>query len=131
MSKTERLYGMFALGGEIILICGAIAWMLYREAASWIFSLGTVCFLLGRVLGPQGDWASSANTLYSVTLRRLYSIHLLGGIALLISAAAMWLGGGFHLGIFVSRAFWILPFTIFALIELYTVFRISSETSSL
>lgn len=129
MSKAERLYGILALGGEIILIGGAITWMLYREAANWIYSLGTVCFLFGRVLGPQGDWASSANPLYSLTVRRLYGIHIVGSIALLASAVAMWLGGGFHFGIFVSHSFWILPFTIFAFIELYTIFRISSETA--
>lgn len=127
MSKAERLYGMVALGGEIILIGGAITWMSHREAANWIFSLGTICFLFGRVLGPQGDWASSANTFYSLTVRRLFGIHLFGGIALLVSAVAMWLGGGFYFGIFVTHSFWMIPFSIFAFIELYTIFRISSE----
>jgi len=127
MSKAERLYSIFAIGGEIVLLCGAMAWMQHKEVAKWIFSVGTVCFLCGRVLGAQGDWASSANELYSVTVRRLYGIHLIGGIALMISAVAMWLGGAFLFGIFISRAFWIQPFTIFAIIELYTIFRLSSE----
>lgn len=127
MSKQNRLLGLTALIGEMLLLIGAVAWMPIRNVACWVFSAGALLFLMGRILGPQGDWAKSANYRIGITLRRLYGMHLLGGLALVVSAVAMWIGGGFHFGIYLSPSFWLLPFVLFVIIELYTSFRIPAE----
>lgn len=127
MSKQSRLLGLTALIGELLLLIGAVAWMPIRSMACWMFSIGTLLFLIGRTLGRQGDWAYSANYRIRVTLRRLYGMHLVGGMALVVGAVAMWVGGGFHFGIYFSPSFWLIPFVVFVIIELYTSFRIPAE----
>jgi len=127
MSKQNRLLGLTALIGEVLLLIGVVAWMPIRSVACWIFSVGTILFLIGRTLGRQGDWVYSANYRIGVTLRRLYGMHLLGGLALAVCAVLMWMGGGFHFGVYFTPSFWLIPFVVFVIIELYTSFRIPAE----
>lgn len=128
---TQWWLGLAAWAGGVLLLLGALLWLHVPREACWLFAAGAVFHVAARTAGPTGDWRGSADPRSSLALRRLHGMHVIGSMALVASAACMWLGGGFHLGMYITRAFWLVPFTVFVVIELYTAFRIPAEERAL
>lgn len=105
-----RIREILAMLGAILLLVGAILKMSFGDVASYIYTVGAALFavmqFMGRVRG--GNFA----------VRRLVTMQTIGSFALVAAGVLMFT----H-----HRNEWIVAMTIGALLELYTVFRISHE----
>ena len=105
-----RIREILAMLGAILLLVGAILKMSFGDVASYIYTVGAALFavmqFIGRVRG--GNFA----------VRRLVTMQTIGSFALVAAGVLMFT----H-----HRNEWIVAMTIGALLELYTVFRISHE----
>ena len=105
-----RIREILAMLGAILLLVGAILKMSFGDVASYIYTVGAALFavmqFMGRVRG--GNFA----------VRRLVTMQTIGSFALVVAGVLMFT----H-----HRNEWIVAMTIGALLELYTVFRISHE----
>ncbi len=112
--------------GELLVVLGASLWITRLAFTEYIFALGSVLFFVCRLMERHGD---SGNT----ALKRLYVQRTLGGLMLLLSASLMIFHSqinGFEVSDYMVRvtpAAWLVPFMIFAVIEIYTAFRIPAE----
>ncbi len=105
-----RIREILAMLGAILLLVGAILKMLFGDVASYIYTVGAALFavmqFMGRVRGSN------------FAVRRLVTMQTIGSFALVAAGVLMFT----H-----HRNEWIVAMTIGALLELYTVFRISHE----
>ena len=105
-----RIREILPMLGAILLPVGAILKMSFGDVASYIYTVGAALFavmqFMGRVRG--GNFA----------VRRLVTMQTIGSFALVAAGVLMFT----H-----HRNEWIVAMTIGALLELYTVFRISHE----
>ncbi len=112
--------------GELLVVLGASLWITRLAFTEYIFALGSVLFFVCRLMERHGD---SGNT----ALKRLYVQRTLGGLMLVLSASLMIFHSqinGFEVSDYMVRvtpAAWLVPFMIFAVIEIYTAFRIPAE----
>ncbi len=112
--------------GELLVVLGASLWITRLAFTEYIFALGSVLFSVCRLMERHGD---SGNT----ALKRLYVQRTLGGLMLVLSASLMIFHSqinGFAVSDYMVRvtpAAWLVPFMIFAVIEIYTAFRIPAE----
>lgn len=125
--RGEKWLGVATMLGGTVLLLGTALWLFAPQVSRWMYAAGAVVYVVARFAGRAGDWRGSADPQIGLTLRRLHGMHAVGCMALLASALFMWLGGGFHLGMYITRAFWLIPFVAFVVIELYTAFRIPAE----
>lgn len=125
--RAEKWLGAAVMLGGIALLAGTALWLFCPEVSRWMYAAGAPVYVASRFAGHSGDWKGSADPQTSLTLRRLHGLHAVGCMALLASVLFMWLGGGFHLGMYITRAFWLIPFVVFVVIEFYTAFRIPAE----
>ena len=102
--------------GEILVAVGAIVWITNWLVSEYIFAIGTLLFLIGRLLEKHDTT--------NLVLKRLYRQRMIGGIMLLASAVMM-------IAYTLSHTAWLIPFIIFTVIETYTVFRIDNVTKKL
>ena len=130
--KTKIL-NLMSLLGEAGTLVAAIWWLIQPVGAAWCMILSAAFFCVGRVSGPQGDYAHSMDfTHASLALRRLYRQRMAGAFCLLLAAVLMHLRPGLYLlGIYLRTSSWILPFVLFAVFETYTAFRIPAEEKKL
>lgn len=105
-----RIREILAMLGAILLLVGAILKMSFGDVASYIYTVGAALFavmqFMGRVRGSN------------FAVRRLVTMQTIGSFALVAAGVLMFT----H-----HRNEWIVAMTIGALLELYTVFRISHE----
>ena len=108
-----------------MLLVGAALWITSWDVARYIFAIGAIVFAVGRFFYTHED--------STLTLRRLYTQQVIGAVFAVLAALAMFFHeslNGVELFDYVVRATasaWILPFTIFVVLEVYTTFRISHE----
>lgn len=113
------------ISGEILIIISAVAWMTGWDFVKYMYIAGSLLFAVGRFLTTHDN--------VSVILHRLYIQQNIGVFFALLSAFLMSfynILNGIEIQDYVIRATpsaWLLPFVIFAIFEVYTVFRISSE----
>ncbi len=117
--NKEKIYNYMACTGEILIIIGAMLWITGTVAANYLFATGATLFALGRI--------NEKKVQGSITLSRLYGQRALGLIAILLSAVAMNLNGGFYFGMYLRPSMWLIPFVVFVVIELYTAFRLPQQ----
>lgn len=124
--KKDKLMGYVEMAGETLVVTGAAAWLPLRSLAMIIFAAGTVLMAIGRFAQTPSYQKYSPIDPKVLTLRRLYRQRMMGMVALILSAIIMNMPQGFHFGLYVAPASWLVTFTIFAIIEVYTAFRISA-----
>ena len=124
--EAKKLFYNLQLAGEILVLFGAMIWMSGWPLAVALFFVGSLMVAVGRLVsGSPQDC--------SVTIRRLYIQRTVGAVFLLFSAIMMachgWLSGMHIFGhtLIMTPSAWLLPFAVFVVIELYTVFRLSHE----
>ena len=115
----EKLYGIAACVGEVLVIIGAMIWITGSEIANYMFAAGATVFAIGRLNEKKESG--------SIVLARLYGQRTLGVIALLLSAVVMNLREGFYLGVYMRPTAWLIPFVAFVVVELYTAFRLPAQ----
>ncbi len=108
-----------ACAGEVLILVGAVLWMTGTLVANVLFAAGATLFAIGRI--------NEKRVKGSITLSRLYGQRALGIVALLLSAVAMNMQGGFYFGVYVRPSVWLIPFVVFVVIELYTAFRLPQQ----
>ncbi len=112
--------------GELSVVLGASLWITRLAFTEYLFTAGAVLFLACRLVERHGDTGNTA-------LKRLYVQRTLGGVMLVLSALLMLFHSridGFAVSDYMVRvtpAAWLVPFMIFAVIEIYTAFRIPAE----
>lgn len=124
--KKDKLMGYVEMAGETLVVTGAAAWLPLRNLAMIIFAAGTVLMAIGRFAQTPSYQKYSPVDPKVLTLRRLYRQRMMGMVALILSAIIMNMPQGFHFGLYVAPASWLVTFIIFAIIEVYTAFRISA-----
>ena len=129
MDENKAL-GYVEVAGETLVVLGAAAWMPLRLVALWVYAVGVVVFAIGRVMQTPFYLKYSVHDARELTLRRLYHLRVFGMVALVLSAALMWTPKGFYAGFYVAPSSWLLLFTLFVAIEVYTTFRISAVENS-
>lgn len=125
MSK-DKVSGYGELLGEVLVVAGAAAWMFVSEIAQWGFAVGVVLLAIGRLGQTPFYQKYSERDPKELTLKRLYHQRVFGIVALILSATFMFLPTGFYYGLYLGRTSWLVPFVLFTVIEIYTVFRISA-----
>lgn len=99
--------------GEILVIVGAATWAIHWMAADYVFAIGAVLFLIGRLFFK---YSKTTN----IALRRLIRQQKIGAVMAVISAGMM----SFYP---YSPTGWLVPFVVFVVFETYTAFRIPAE----
>lgn len=125
MNKA-KLTDYIANTGETLVIIGAAMWITQWEVAKFIFAVGTLLFVVGRLAAKNPET-------HSITLKRLYVQRMIGLALLVVAALLMFFYeslNGLEITDYVVRSTpsaWLLPFMIFVVLELYTAFRIPTE----
>jgi hypothetical protein len=88
--------------------------------------VGTVALVLGRFLQTPFYLKYPVTDPRELTMRRLYHQRVFGVVALILATLMMWLPTGFYAGMYLGKTSWLIPFVFFAVVEVYTVFRISA-----
>lgn len=111
--------------GEVLIIIGAAGWIAQAGIMKYIFALGAILTTTGRIL--------QHNPKPTTTLRRLYTIQGIGTAMADTAAILMFIHQHINhttIGnytITATPAAWLLPFFIFAALEIYTTFRIQAQ----
>ncbi|MBQ9641149.1 MAG: hypothetical protein IJV06_06275 [Bacteroidaceae bacterium] len=123
---SRKLWGYMEMGGETLVVLAAAMWITHHAMVSYLFAVGTVLFAVGR--WAQGGEAILAETPVrkQLNMRRLLRQRNIGMVLLLMAAVFMFVRHTYHLGqnIYVFPSSWLVPFTCFVVIEVYTAFRI-------
>jgi len=127
----NKLFPTLAIIGEILVLAAAMLWASTPKAAGWLLIAAAVLFIVGRMSGPSGDYKRSTDLDAPLTLRRLYRLRVTGYLFLAFATILMNTPGGFYWGIYLRPSLWLVPFVIFAVLEIYTAFRIPAEEKNL
>lgn len=131
MDKNERIVNALFIVGGLLMVAGAglFSFLIMQEVSCWMFLVGAIMF------GGVQIWQDAP--LDTVTVRRLKRIMNLADLLfiaagiLMVDTHYMFLRGLFDSQInYVTTLYnkWVLLLLIGALIEIYTMHRISSET---
>ncbi|MBQ0023251.1 MAG: hypothetical protein KBT29_08440 [Prevotellaceae bacterium] len=126
MNNKEKLLGVIEMVGETLVVIAAAAWIVAKDIAAIVFAVGTVVFVVGRFFQTPSYAKYSTTDPKELTLRRLHHQRVFGAVALVLTAAIMNMPAGFYFGVWMGGSSWLLLFVMFVVIEVYTVFRISS-----
>ena len=114
LSKWQNI--LYTLGA-ILLLVGALAWPTGQWWPVIFYCIGSLCFGAMQMLQRyEGQ---------SLVVRRLRRQQMLGALALMLAGAAM-IAGRLHLN-YLQHNEWMVIMSIGALLECYTVFRLSHE----
>lgn len=106
----QKLYAAASVVGGVLLLVGACTFITGWGLSPYLYTLGAIGFaipqLMDRYEGPN------------IVIRRLRRQQMLGALALLLTSYFMFTG---------RHNEWVLCLAVAAVLELYTVFRISSE----
>ncbi len=119
--KSNKIYSYLALTGEIVVLIAATLWIMNISWVGYLFALGATMFAIGRF---HEDYNAMNAPKASITIKRLYRQRTLGTAMLLFASITMNLPQGFYFGIYLTRSVWVIPFTVFVILEVYTAFRI-------
>ena len=120
----ERIFGYIEMAGELIVVAAAAVWMPLREVAPLAFAFGVAVFAIGRFLQTPYYAKLMPTDVRELPLRRLHHQRVFGMVALILSAVLMNMPVGFHFGVYVTAGTWIVMFSVFVVIEVYSTFRI-------
>lgn len=128
----EKVLGKIEVAGLTIVLLAACMWMLpqVRFWASVFMAVGTVMLAVGRFMQRPFYEQYSPTHPKELSLRRLYHQRVFGIVGLILATTFMFLPAGFYAGVYVGISSWLIPFTFFVTVEVYTVFRISALEKS-
>ena len=125
MSKTLN---MLAMVGETLVVLGAAMWIFVPTVAAVVLAVGTVLFIVSRMAGSDGDGKKMGDPSLTITVRHLYRQRILSYVLLTLAAVFLFLPAGFYFGIYMRESMWLVPFIAFAIIEIYTAFRLPAAS---
>ena len=106
----KKFYSYMLTAGGIMVLIGAALQITQLAFAPYLYLIGALMFAFVQISSRyEGD---------SIVIRRLRRQQILGALLLVVAGFLM---------IFMHHNEWVACLTIAAFIELYTVFRISSE----
>ena len=119
------MFTYMAMTGELLVLAATVLWMTEWAYTGWLYAAGAAMLAVGRLAAKNGDGAKAADRRLSVRLRRLYRQRVVGAVLLLMSAVLINVNAGFIVfGMYLRPSVWLIPFTVFVIIEVYTAFRI-------
>ena len=124
-----KLLDFIRLGGLSLLVLSACLFIIVGIEMTWVkilFTLSVILLSIGRFIGKESEFHLSNDTNLSLTLRRLYRQRVFSVVILYISVAILFMHPGFYFGIYLYPSNWFMPFLIFTIVEVYTVFRITA-----
>ncbi len=127
--KTMNSNRFIHNAGLILILFTAFIMLVLLKQSTIIrilFSIGVLMLLAGRFTGKSSEYSLYRKSKSNLTIHRLYLQRLIGSCILVLSIALLFLPQGFYWGYYIRKSFWFIPFLIFCVIEVYTVFRLSS-----
>lgn len=124
--NKEKTLGYIELAGLTAVCAGAASWIANHDLGGILTAIGMIALLIGRFFQTPFYAKYSLNDPKELTHRRLYHQRVFGIIALILATALMFTPQGFYFGVWVGKMSWLVMFVIFAVIEVYTAFRISA-----
>ena len=126
----DKILGIVEVVGLCLVMVAACVWVFPKEDtrfwADVVMSVGTLLLTLGRFMQTPFYLKYPVTDPKELTLRRLYHQRVFGIIGLILATVFMWMPAGFNAGMYVGKTAWLIPFVFFVVIEVYTVFRVSS-----
>lgn len=124
-AMSQKSLGMLEVVGESIVVVAAALWVTHDEMVAYVFAAGTVLFAIGRLAQGWDAVLSETPQQARLNMRRLLRQRNIGMILLMAAAALMFVRHRFCLaqGVYIFPSSWIVPFTCFVVIEVYTAFR--------
>ena len=125
MRPLSRLQSVVFVVGAVLMVAGAVAALFRQPFAPWLFAPGAVAYVAMQL---QQRYEGR-----SFTIKRLRGIMVVSDVLLLLTALLMMAGEGNPLGLewtaYLSyvRNNWVVLLLIAAVLQLYTVSRISFE----
>ena len=112
--------------GPLLIVVSAVLFIItgYPLWTCILFAMGVVMLTLNRFIGNESDFGRSRDRRMPMNIRRLYRQRCVGTVVLFLSVAILFMHEGFYYGVYLRKINWLLPFVIFAVIELYTAFRL-------
>lgn len=117
MKKLTPLQNALYMIGAILLLMGAATYITKWVGAFYLYTVGAFLFSSMQMLASYEG--------RNLVIRRLRRQQLMGALAILFTSCLMAMNT-FQFG-FARRNEWIACLTVACILELYTVFRISSE----
>lgn len=128
--NKEKFLGLVESAGLTLVAVAACMWILPKEevriVSCCMMAVAAVALTLGRFLQTPFYEKYSERDPRQLTLRRLYHQRVFGILGLVMATVFMWMPPGFYAGMYVGTTAWLIPFVFFVVVEVYTVFRISS-----
>lgn len=125
MRELNKLQSIVFGIGAVLMVVGAALGMFVPTVAPYIFAFGALCYVAMQL---QQQYEGS-----NFTISRLRRIMLMSDVLLVLTAALMFADYGNPFGLdhltwlnYIHHN-WVVVLLIAAVIQLYTVFRISSE----
>lgn len=121
--KKNKIMEYAEMVGELLIVIGAALWITRLQWIPVFFSIGALIFTIGRLSVQQN---MKCNT---ISLKRLYRQRTFAVFALILSATLMFVKPGYYFGynLYITNFSWFVLFAVFAIIEVYTAFRIPVE----
>lgn len=122
---SQKFLGYLEVVGETIVVIAAALWVTHSEVVAYVFAAGTVLFAIGRLAQNWDAVLSETPPQKRLNMRRLLRQRNIGMILLMVAAVLMFVRHSYHLGqnVYLFLSSWIVPFTCFVVIEVYTAFR--------
>lgn len=122
---SQKFLGYLEVVGETIVVIAAALWVTHSEVVAYVFAAGTVLFAIGRLAQNWDAVLSETPQQKRLNMRRLLRQRNIGMILLMVAAVLMFVRHSYHLGqnVYLFPSSWIVPFTCFVVIEVYTAFR--------
>lgn len=116
------------IGLLLVLLTAFVKLVLLHHSLllSLLFSMGVILITIGRFFGSESDYSLSKKDRSDLISRRLHRQRLVAVCILYLSVLLLFLPEGFYFGIYIRKSLWFLPLMIFTIIEVYTIFRLSS-----
>ena len=125
MKPLSKLQNIIFAAGAMLMVVGAALGMILPTIAPYLFAVGALAFVAMQL---QQSYEGS-----NFTISRLRRIMLMSDVLLIATAALMFADHGNPFGLdhltwvnYIHNN-WVVLLLIAAVIQLYTVFRISSE----
>ncbi len=125
MKQLNKIENIIFLLGAILMVIGSGAYVLLQPWAPWMFTVGTVAFVIMQLKQTYDG--------NSLTIRRLRGIVIMSDIMFIITAVLMFANHSNFLGLsqinYVNYIHnnWVITMLIGAVLQLYTSYRLDSE----
>ena len=114
--------------GLVLILLSVIPFVFVHDfGLVWriLFVIGVVLVGAHPLLAEDGSLKQSQESSGNeLQVRRLHRQRVFGLFFLCLCVLLLFINEGFYFGYFISRPLWFIPFLIFAVVEVYTAFRL-------